>query len=187
MKPIDPIWLDHKYDLAVFNQPYLQTIEDKQVAENWFISAPKNSKIIELWSDEFRSAVDDFNTLEDYYDNLEKKGVDLQDLRMFGTYLNMHAAFLAIQNKYPAILENMYIQSSVDLNNPFYWYKGNYLFSGLFFLNNFYFNKYNNEIPMIKLTGPARISMDQLSSISHNDSAIRVLVRENAEYLKGKR
>ena len=186
MKPIDPIWLDHKYDLAVFNQPILQTIKDKPVAETWFISVPKNSKTIELWSDEFKSGVDDFNTLEEYYDNLEKKGVDLQDLRIVGTYLTIYASFLAIQNKHPELLENIYTEPANNVNNPLYYLLRNNIITCFLFLNNFYFNNYNKHQCMIKLIGPSRICIDQLSSISHKNSAIRVLVRDNAEYLKGK-
>jgi hypothetical protein len=188
IKPIEPIWLDHKYDLALFNQPLLQTIKDKTVAENWFISAPKNSKIIELWSDEFTHGVDDFNTLEEYYDNLEKEGVDLQNVRTEGTYLSMHASFLAIQNKYPVLLRNIYTEPANNVNNPLYYVVNKNIMIGCFsFLNNFYFDKYNHKQPMIKLIGATRICIDQLSLISHKNSAIRVLVRDNAEYLKGKR
>jgi len=187
MKPIDPIWLDHKYDLAVFNQPWLETIKDKPVAENWFISAPKNSKIIELWSDEFRTAVDDFNTLEDYYDNLEKEGVDLQNLRVYGTYLSMHAGFLVIRKKHGDVLSNIYMESAIDSHNPMgsHFYKAGYfsLLDILFYITE----KYNKEQSLIKLTSGGREYNIHLSSFSHNESAIRVLVRENAEYLKGKR
>jgi hypothetical protein len=79
MKPLSNIWLDHNYDLAVFHQPDLQTISDQLIIENWFISAPKNSKIIDLWKDEFTDAIDDFDTIDDYFTDIKKSGCRLAE------------------------------------------------------------------------------------------------------------
>lgn len=186
MKPIEPIWLDHKYDLAVFNQP-LHEIKGrgKLVPENWFISAPKNSKIIKLWKDEFTHGVDDFNTIDDYYKNIEKEyQINLSD---FLTYLSMYASFMVIEKKNPEILPNIYVEAANGPNNPVDYYNGNVMSTCFLFLNNFYFNKYNQDQYMFKLTTYGRFFIDELSTISHKNSIIRVCVRDNAEYLKGKR
>ena len=184
MKPIAPIWLDHKYDLAVFHQPWLQTVGDEVIIENWFISAPKNSKIIELWKDEFTHAVDDFDTIDDYFRQIKNEGVDLQKLV---SYLSMHAAFLVIRKKYGDIVSNMYIESAIDSHNPmgshFYKAGGLSLSDILFYISE----KYNKKQSLIKLTGGGRNYNIHISCFSHNESAIRVLVRDNAEYLKRKR
>jgi hypothetical protein len=183
MKPIAPIWLDHNYDLAVFHQPWLQTVGDEFIIENWFISAPKNSKIIELWNDEFTHAVDDFDTIDDYFRQIKNEGVDLQKLV---TYLSMHAAFLVIRKKYGDIVSNMYMESAIDSHNPMgshFYTAGVWPSDILFYISE----KYNKEQSLIKLTGGGRNYNIYISCFSDNDSAIRVLVRDNAEYLKGKR
>ena len=185
MKPISPVWLDHKYDLAVFYMPFQENKgRGKLVAENWFISAPKNSEIIELWEDEFTHGVDDFNTVDDYYKNIEKEYQI--NVTTFDTYLSMHASFMVIIKKNPEIVSNIYVEACNNPNNPVDYYNGN-IMTVLLFLNNFYFDNYNKDQSMLKLTRYSRICLDQLSSISHNNSQIRVLVRENEEYLKGKR
>ena len=183
MKPIAPIWLDHKYDLAVFHQPWLQTVGDEVIIENWFISAPKNSKIIQLWKDEFTHAVDDFDTIDDYFRQIKKEGVDLQKLV---TYLSMHAAFLVIRKKYGDIVSNMYMESAIDSHNPMgsHFYTGSLSVSDILFYIS---EKYNKKQSLIKLTSGGRKYNIYISCFSDNESAIRVLVRDNAEYLKGKR
>jgi len=188
MKPIAHIWLDHKYDLAGFNQPLFETVKDKPIFESWFISAPKNSKIIDLWNDEFTHAVDDFDTIDDYLIEIKKDGVDLQKLWLPGTsYLTIHVCFLVIQTKYPDILSNLYIESANAPHNPFGEDYDEKLFTCLpLFYYHFYFNKYNEKQNMIKLTSLTRMYINKLSAISHNDSAIRLLIRENSDYLKSK-
>ena len=60
--------------------------------ESWFIMAPKNSKIINLWFHEFEHAIN-IGFLQ-YKNDIIKKGVNVEKVYVFGendTYLTIHA------------------------------------------------------------------------------------------------
>jgi hypothetical protein len=60
--------------------------------ESWFIMAPKNSRIINLWFQEFEHAIN--VGFLNYKKKIIKKGVELEKVYMFGendTYLTIHA------------------------------------------------------------------------------------------------
>lgn len=80
----------NKYELMAFYLDQRLLNNDKYTyIENWFLIAPVNSNIIELWKKEFEYAID---IGFDKYNQNTKKIVDLTNLGELGEYLTMHAA-----------------------------------------------------------------------------------------------
>lgn len=83
-------WNDD-YDLGGYYQDGFTTNHDAPVMENWFISAPKGSKLIKDWKKEYFSALSNRNYLYD----IQTAGVDLQNTSN-REYLLQHCCFLAV-------------------------------------------------------------------------------------------
>ena len=85
-----------KVDVGGYCADFYTTNKNKPVFESWFIYAPKNSKLITAWKEEFFKGVD--LNHQDYIDELEKT-VDLQKIDL-KVYLMIHCSFLkVIQDK----------------------------------------------------------------------------------------
>jgi hypothetical protein len=90
---LDKLW-DFNYDIGGYEADFFTTNPNKPVLENWFLSAPKNSKLVTAWKNEFYQCIDSDQHL--YIKNMEKT-VDLQNITM-RNYLMMHCCFLKVIN-----------------------------------------------------------------------------------------
>jgi len=96
-KALDKIYLDsinEKRELTCFYLDGL-TIENDPTTfiESWFILAPKNSRIIKAWYNEFTMAIN--MGFYNYKINLKRRGVKIDQIYYWGpedTYLTIHAA-----------------------------------------------------------------------------------------------
>jgi len=121
--------------------------------ENWFLIAPKNSKIIRLWLAEFKKAID---MGFDDYDNHIKRTVDIcEKIKGFGTYLTIHKCLQSVlQTQCETWKPTLILQRAEDtmfkLNGDCEWKE------------ECIKNKFDNEpdavrkIPYIKFTGLQR-------------------------------
>lgn len=89
-RPLDD-WITPGYDYTGYYSEY-QT-KTYQVVETWFMAAPKGSRFIADWKNEFFRA-NDFDSMGDYVDDLLARGVNPQD---FDFNVNYLAAYLAAQ------------------------------------------------------------------------------------------
>ena len=121
--------------------------------ENWFLIAPKNSKLINLWLAEFEKAI----TMGfDDYDKHIKKSVNIcEKISGFGTYLTMHKCLQSVlQTQCQSWKPTLILQRSEDtmfkLNDDCEWKE------------ECIKNKFDNEpdalrqIPYMKFTGSQR-------------------------------
>jgi hypothetical protein len=171
-KPLKDMWepiID--YDVAGFNADHFQTVKSQIVLENWFIVAPKNSKLIADWHDEFvrgfdrqqsQSSFEDNRT--EYLQSLMDRGVNLQVLRVVRPrYFSMHCAFLAITN--PKTLSKKYRikYASAGINNrdamgPLSYTGDRFqpLFPCGWCAKEMLTSHYYSDLPMIKFDGTFR-------------------------------
>lgn len=91
-RPLDD-WITSGYDYTGYYSEYQTTKEEYKVVENWFMAAPKGSKFINDWRNEFFRA-NDFDSMGEYTDDLLQRGVDAQN---FIDNVNYLAAYLAAQ------------------------------------------------------------------------------------------
>jgi len=115
-QPLAPVW-DNQYDVGGYWLPGFTTNNDKKVFESWFISAPKESKLILEWRNEFYTALTDYKTRSDYISYIESTGTDLQKISP-KKYLMIHCCFIKVisENNY-----NIKQFSATDNNGPLQW------------------------------------------------------------------
>jgi hypothetical protein len=111
-----PIW-NNKYDVGGFFIPLFTNNQNKKVFENWFISAPKQSKLILAWKNEFFRALTDYKNRKEYISDIENNGIDLQNING-KEYLMMHCCYLKIINDANYNIKQF---SSTDNNGPLQW------------------------------------------------------------------
>lgn len=123
--------------------------------ENWFIMAPRGSKLIKDWKNDFDQC--HFDGPKKCRENILKCGVDITNTIKNDDYLAMHAIIncLSLRNKYnldiyEAADSMFYIQTMHDWNNDKII---NYLFSDQF--------NSNKNIYMIKFTGGTRKALNR--------------------------
>lgn len=89
--PIEDLWEPKDYDVGGYWIPKFTTDPKHKVFENWFIVAPRHSKLIRQWKKEFLYALS-FPSRAEYINNID---TDLQNI--FGKeYLMMHCCFLKV-------------------------------------------------------------------------------------------
>ena len=67
------------------------------VVENWFFACVPNSAFVKDWLNEFLR-ISDFNTIEEYVENVRAQGVNLQNISST-SYLSMHVACQKVLQK----------------------------------------------------------------------------------------
>ena len=138
-----------------------------QYIENWFLVAPRNSKLINLWLIEFEKAIDmDFDKyIEFIQDDLHVKICD--HIKSYGTYLTQHIALQTVlQKKLTNLKPTILLKSSEDtmfkLPTDCNWEK------------ECIKNKFNNEtenvkkIPYLKFIGSHRKYGMNFDNFLHN-------------------
>jgi hypothetical protein len=88
------------------------------VYENWFISAPKNNKIINLWTNEVLQAISNENNYSLNSSNKNKKIVGIHLYK----YLICHLALINVRDKYPNLFKNI---KTIDSNNTAFFEQNN--------------------------------------------------------------
>lgn len=146
-EPLSKFWDPKDYDLGAFTAEFFNTIPDKPVVENWFMSAPKNSPLISAWKKEFYKGIS-YDDHDVYIEELERT-VDLQDIAGKG-YLMMHCCFLKVIDDNPNYI--LKLRKSGSENGPFeYLLKYDWDFRSM--LSLFY---EDNTAPLVKLRGKER-------------------------------
>jgi len=83
-RPLDD-WIESGYDYTGYHAEFFSTDEKYPVIENWFMAAPKGSKFIADWKNEFFRA-NDFENMGDYVDDLVSRDINLHKIYI----VNMH-------------------------------------------------------------------------------------------------
>jgi hypothetical protein len=95
-------------DFFGYYMPGFTTNKQSPIVENWFFGAKRGSLFIKEWKDVFFRIREYKNTTK-YYEDIEKQGVDLQNL-LFKEYLTMHVAAQYVlqksDRKYKIIVNN---------------------------------------------------------------------------------
>lgn len=95
---LDLLWDSDKedYEVGGYYAEFFTSDKKHPVLESWFIAAPKNSKLIKAWKDEFYKGVDSDNY--DLYTEEMEKTVNLQNIDG-KVYLMIHCCFLKVISK----------------------------------------------------------------------------------------
>jgi hypothetical protein len=80
----------YNWDFFGYFMPGFTTDPRYPVIENWFFGAKPNSPFITMWKNVFLS-LDKCKDSTEYYKNMQKQGVDLQNIKYLD-YLSMHIA-----------------------------------------------------------------------------------------------
>ena len=103
--------LNNKSELSGFYLEGFTTNIQYPVFESWFIMAPKESRIVELWYEEFVSAMN--LGFAEYKKKVLKEGVDLQNI-MFDTYLTIHICYQVVIQKRVSFAPNVQYKKAED-------------------------------------------------------------------------
>ncbi len=164
---LDNKW-DFNYDVGGYNAEFFTTDKNHPVLENWFLSAPKNNKLITAWKREFYKGVDSDN-YDIFIKNMEKT-IDLQYIDD-KNYLMMHCCFLKVISKgkwhwkmFPAGCDNGPLE---------YLAKSNWnIFSAIHYL----LTSKDEVPPVIKLRFPERLLMNKFVYYMNNKSIMHRLL-----------
>ena len=132
----------------------ITTDNNNPVVENWFLSAPKNSKIIKEWKDEFYKGIE-YDNPSEYINDLERE-VDLQNING-KTYLMMHCAFLKIIKDQNYRLK---VLPAGSKGGPFE-YLTKFNFNSLFYIIYILTSKGEKSLPVVKLRGCERTIIER--------------------------
>jgi len=121
--------------------------------ENWFLIAPKNSKLINLWLAEFEKAIT--MGFDDYHNSIKDSTYICEKIKGFGTYLTMHKCLQVVlqtqcQTWEPTLILQRAEDTMFKLNGDCDWKE------------ECIKNKFDNEadavrqIPYMKFTGSQR-------------------------------
>lgn len=158
-KPLDD-WIVPGYDYTGYYSEYQTTKKDFPVVETWFMCAPKGSKFIADWKNEFFRA-NEFENMGEYTDDLLKRGVDPQNFDFNVNYLAVYLAAQYCQQKLGPY--NMNLSSSdkdamryiLESKHPLMWLWGEPSVNEL--CDNL--KQYKDTTKMIKITNVQRSSL----------------------------
>jgi hypothetical protein len=163
-KPLNTKWDPKNYDVGGF----VLTKNINLYFENWFISAPKHSKLIKEWKKEFLYA-SSFKNSDDYINKITKEGINL-DIIVYKNYLLQHCCFIKItQNK-------KYKIKYFSTDEPFkYLHKHN--FNSYKTVLDIICNNNEKNIPsIIKLRGIERNILNKLIIFNQNNSILSKII-----------
>jgi len=150
-QPLSVLWEPKDYEIGGYYADFFTTDNTSPVLENWFLSAPKNSKLVKKWKDEFYKGVN-YENPSDYIDELEKE-VNLQNINNnLKTYLIMHCSFLKIIKDQNYKLK---VLPAGSKGGPFE-YLVQFNFNSLFYVIYMLTSRGNKSLPLIKLRGIER-------------------------------
>ena len=166
-KPLNEKWDPKNYDVG----GYVLTKNINLYFENWFISAPKGSKLIKEWNKEFLYATS-FTNSEDYINKITKEGINL-DIIPNKNYLLQHCCFIKITQN------TKYNIKYFSTEEPFkYLHKNN--FNSCKAVIEIIFNNYEQDIPsIIKLRGGERKALSILIIFNQNNSILSKIIKVN--------
>ncbi len=163
-RPIDD-WLTPGYDYTGYYGEYNTTAKEFPVVETWFMAAPKGSKFINDWKNEFFRA-NDFDSMGDYVDDLLTRGIDSQNFDFNVNYLAVYLAAQYCQQKLGPYDLNLMssdkdgVKYIIDSKHPLMWLWGepsvNELCENL--------KQYKETTNMIKITNVQRPHLEKNTS-----------------------
>ena len=154
-QPLSILWEPKDYEIGGYYADFFTKDKKNPVLENWFLSAPKNSKLVKEWKDEFYKGID-YDNPSDYIKELEKE-VDLQNIKD-KTYLMMHCAFLKIiKDRKDQTNQNyrLKVLPAGAKGGPFE-YLIKFKFNDLLYVIYILTSKGEDVLPVIKLRGGER-------------------------------
>ena len=141
--------------MGAYYADFFTTDNNNPVVENWFLSAPKNSKIIKEWKDEFYKGIE-YDNPSEYINDLERE-VDLQNINInLKTYLIMHCAFLKINKQQNYRLK---VLPAGYKGGPFEYLK-KFNFNSFFYIIYILTSKGEKTLSVIKLRGWERMILE---------------------------
>ena len=112
--PLDWLYNFTGYEFIGYYFDSSSTKKNWPIVENWFLACTTGCRFVALWKEEFWR-INDFDTLEDYIQNLKDQGVDLQ--KVSWEYLVMHMAAQQVLQKrmtFGEIREELYLMRAED-------------------------------------------------------------------------
>jgi hypothetical protein len=157
-------WDPKNYDVGGF----VLTKNINLYFENWFISAPKDSKLIKEWKKEFLYAIS-FKDSNDYINKITKEGINL-DIISDKNYLLQHCCFIKITQN------TKYKIKYFSTDEPFkYLHKHN--FNSYKTVLDIICNNNEKNIPsIIKLRGIERNILNMLIIFNQNNSILSKII-----------
>lgn len=156
--------VSNRADLLVFKILGTQTNPNYPIAENWFIMAPPQSPMIDIWLEEYERAIK--LGFKRYKDRMKEEGVDLQNLmkRPEDVYLTQHACYQkVIQQRMP---QNARVIYHVAEDTMFKIHAKVCKWDKTCIWNKLKDVEYCRTIPYIKLRGGDRKNVDILPLLS---------------------
>jgi len=152
---------ENEREYVGYFMPNFTTDDRYPIIENWFMACTKGSVFMRDWNREVQR-IRQFQDSDLYIEDVQKKGVNLQNLSS-PSYLMCHAAAqVVLQNKLAQIRSySIDVRSAVDKSGPFYYLSEEDWdsYRGLQNMRSRY------ETPLVKLRGAERATIEQYPSL----------------------